>query len=73
LLYERYENLNKEELFIVGFIPRVLFLPRRQALQVASCLAHNTTKSLKKTTRSGGEVELQMFVCVEGVPLPLLL
>jgi hypothetical protein len=41
LLYERYENLNKEELFIVGFISRVLFLPRRQALQVAQALLTN--------------------------------
>jgi hypothetical protein len=73
LLYEKYENLNKEELFVVGFIQRVLFLPRRQALQVASSLDHNTTKAMKKTTRSGGEVKLQMSVCVEGVPLPLLL
>jgi hypothetical protein len=41
LLYERYENLNKEELFIVGFIPNVFFLQRRQALQVALALLTN--------------------------------
>jgi hypothetical protein len=41
LLYERYENLNKEELFIVGFIPNVFFLQRRQALQVALAFLTN--------------------------------
>jgi hypothetical protein len=37
--------MNMEELFIVLFIPKLLFLPRRQALQVALALLSNTTKA----------------------------
>ena len=45
LLYKWYESMNMEELFIVLFIPNLLFLPRRQALQVAFALLSNTTKN----------------------------
>jgi hypothetical protein len=71
LLYERYENLIKEELFIVGFIPRVLFLPRRQALQVALAFAKMTkTKTIKRIQVRWCEVKLQMMCVLEESSRP---
>ena len=45
LLYKWYESMTMEELFIVLFIPKLLFLLRRQALQVALASLSNTTKA----------------------------
>jgi hypothetical protein len=52
-----------EELFIV-FIPRVALSPKETSSPSSfALLQKTTTKTMKKTTRGGSEVELQMMLC----------
>ena len=58
--------MNMEELFIVLFISKLLFLPRRQTLQVALALLTKTTTKTKGVQVESGKVCSSKWCVLNG-------